>query len=202
MRTALGVITTAFALCVCGCGSASAPLPPSVQPAASDSPQKLPKLDHGWKPYLSRATGLALGRPPGWSVTARKTTTLLRSPDHLVAVTISADRTGEGLAIAPAQFAARTFGALPGYEGALNPSQPRRFRGHYDGSEVSGDAVATSSALRQRLSVIILRRKARVTFTVVIAANAKRRTPVEERQAAQIARTIRDQPSAGAPSPD
>src|SRR5688572_20394655 len=90
-------IASLAALCVLAfgaCGEDDEPAPPQRPRETVD---KLPELPPDWKPYVNRQVGFAIGRPPGWRAEHRGGSTLLRSPDRLVAVSISADRTLEAV---------------------------------------------------------------------------------------------------------
>lgn len=181
-----------------GCGADdTAEEPGGARPTELADP--LPKLPRGWEPYVNRSGGFALGRPPGWSARDEGATALLRSPDRLVAVTVSADRTSEALELPPERYARRVFRALAGYRGEPKPSAPARLRGSpYKGAQVSGEAVAAESGVRQDVRVAVLQRPELVTFTVVVGANARRASSAQKEDALRVARSVRSRPS-GAP---
>ena len=95
-----------------GCGGEEEPQP-AEEPRETVDP--LPKLRQGWKPYVNHRIGFAMGVAPGWSARETGTSTLLRSPDRLVAVSVSADRTDAALAVPLDEFAADAAAALDGY---------------------------------------------------------------------------------------
>jgi hypothetical protein len=202
----------AGALLVAGCGEddESSPPPP---PRPTETLEKLPKLPRGWKPYRSNAQGFALGLPPGWR-DGRKcfsrrdrvqpgAASTICSPDRLVSVGISADRTIEAVEVPLDEFASRALTALSDsrFGGALEPGGPKRFMGRYEGAHVKAVGKA-DTGVRQRIDVVVLRRDRLVTFTAVIAANAKQPTAPAVRLAERSLRTLRSRPIAGpAPSP-
>jgi hypothetical protein len=193
-RAVLATLAVAVAASLAGCGDDDdAPEPPPVE-RRTETPEKLPKLPRGFERHVNRANGLALGRPPGWKATNRGATTLLRAPDRLVVMSLSADRTDEALAADPRELATRTFQALEGYKGTLDPSRPRPFKHRYEAFAVKGKGVAASTGVRQRLRLIVLRRKGAVVMTAVIAENSEVKAPAEVDQAIEALRTLRTRP--------
>lgn len=190
MRSLLATALVALVLAGCGEDETSQPAGPAPQEAVHE----LPDLPRGWKAYRNRVGGFWLGRPPGWSANLRGTTTVLKAPNELVAVTVSADRTDDAVAIDPEQFALRVISALPGFEGKVDPSEPRRFRHRYAGVEVRGTATASATGVRQRLRVVVLRRGRLAVVTAVVAENARRGTGEEVEQALRAVRTLRTRP--------
>jgi hypothetical protein len=183
----------ALALALGACGSDDQAEAPEVQRQA-ETVDELPKLPRGFEPHVSRINGLALGRPPGWKATERGVATFLIAPDELVVMSLSADRSDEALAGDPETLALRTFGALEGYEGELDPSEPTRFRHKYDAFEVEGPGVSVETGVRQNLRVIVLEREGSTVVTAVVAENAKEKAPAEVRQALESLRTLRTRP--------
>jgi hypothetical protein len=153
----------------------------------------LPELPAEWKRYVNDRAGFAIGLAPGWKAERRGTSTLLRSPDHLVAVSISADRTPEALEARLEPFAAGAAKSLPGFRN-LKTRKPRRFEQRYTGVAVPARGRARESAVRQRLLLIVLRRKGIATYPVLIARNAERSSAFYGRQAVKIVRTLRGRP--------
>ena len=188
---ALAALTLVLALAACG--SDEEVQPPEVQRQA-ETVDDLPKLPRGFEPHISRINGLALGRPPGWKATRKGVATFLIAPDKLVVMSLSADRSDEALAGDPETLAVRTFGALEGYEGVLDPSEPTPFKHEYDAYEVEGQGVSVKTGVRQNLRVIVLERAGATVVTAVIAENAKEKAPAEVRQALESLRTLRTRP--------
>jgi hypothetical protein len=158
----------------------------------------VPDLPGGWKVHVNRPGGFALGVPPGWKAKDEGTSTSVRSFDHLVAVSITPDRTDEALAIPLEDFATRALIALPGFERELEPGPARRFRGRYEGVEVRAAGTAAETGVRQRVRLVVLRRDAIVTFTVVLAASTRPSARASNRLAERMLRTLRSRP-VGAP---
>jgi hypothetical protein len=113
-----------------------------------------------------------------------------------VAISISADRTADAQDIDLEQFATRALIALPGVRSGGQPSNPKPYDHRYDGVESKLDNES-SGGVRQRISLIVLRRDRLVTFTVVVAANADRRARPAERLAHEVISTLRSQPPSG-----
>lgn len=189
-----GTLAALAALTLAACGGGDDGAEPEPEPRPVEVAHKLPKLKRGWEPHLNRRAGIAIGEPPGWTTRDRGTTTVLRSPDKLIAITITADRTDDALDIPLEQFAARTFAALPGFEGELQPSEPRRFKARYPAAQVQGRGTAADTGVRQRLRVVVMRRKGIVTVVAVIAENARRADKVFSRNAVEAVQTIRTRP--------
>ncbi len=192
MRTILANGFAVLAL-VAGCGSDDPPPQPDVE-RKPEAVQELPELPPGFAPYVSRVNGLALGRPPGWKATDEGVLTLLTAPDQLVAMSLSVDRSDEALAGDPEVLVVQTFSALQGYEGELDPSEPRPFKHRYDAFEVRGEGVSAATGVRQRLRVVVLKREGAAVVTAVIAENAKDRAPREVEQALDSLQTVRTRP--------
>ncbi len=193
MRTILAAWATVLALALTACGSDDEPVAPDVE-RKPETVEELPKLPRGYEPYFSRVNGLALGRPPGWKATDEGVATLLTAPDKLVVMSLSADRSDEALAGDPRTLAVRTFSALEGYEGELDPSEPKPFKHRYDGAQVEGEGVAASSGVPQRLRLVVLEREGATVVTAVIAENAREKAPAEVKQALDSLRTLRTRP--------
>jgi hypothetical protein len=191
----------ALALVIVGCGGDSEPPEPEPPPAPPrvERVHKVPDLPGGWKVHVNRAGGFALGVPPGWKTKDEGISTSVRSFDRLVAVSITPDRTSEALEIPLKDFAARALAALPGFERELKPGPPRRFRGRYEGIEVRGTGTAAQSGVRERVRLIVLRRDAIVTLTVVLAASTRASARASDKLAERMLRTLRSRPI-GAPN--
>jgi hypothetical protein len=203
---------TAGALLVAGCGEDDESDPPPP-PRPQESVEKLPKLPRGWTPLRSSAQGLALGSPPGWREGSKcfgrrarvqpGAATTICSPDRLVSVAISADRTIEAVEVPLDEFASRALSSLSdsGFGGGLEPGRLKNFKGRYVGVRI-GAAGRAKTGVMQRVDLVVLRRDRLVTFTAVIAANAKQPTAPAVRLAERSLRTLRSRPVAGpAPSP-
>jgi hypothetical protein len=192
-RTLILGLLAALSLLVGGCGDDDG----STEPAASEASQTLPELPKGWQEHRDRSIGYAIGKPPGWRVKPSRMAALIRSPDHLVAVTIVANRDDEALEVPLEEFATDALAALPGFKTDLEPSPPQAL----DGTPL--DAVWTSAAgttvgrgIKERATLLVLRREGIVNYTVAIVENAEHGASRKDRQVAlRMIRTLRDLPA-------
>ena len=130
----------------------------------SDRPAKPPP---GWHTVANRRAGFTLSVPPGWVTRTRRSATLIRSNDRLVAVTVAADRSEDGRTTRPRQYARRTFRALPGFR-KLRSTPARRVRGSpYRSARVDGGGTLAKRRQRQRITVAAYKRPRRATYTIV-----------------------------------
>jgi hypothetical protein len=196
LRSLPAVIACALALGASGCGEDSDSGAAAESGALTKSPQRFAEIPPGWEREANFRIGYTIGLPPDWRLKrTRGLVSLVRSPDHLVAISISADRTGESLALPIEQSAIRTLSALPGFRGGLEPGPARPFGGtDLDAVQVEATGLAGESGVRQRVRLVVLRREDHVTYTVIVAENAKDTPPVESELALRIVRTIRDNP--------
>jgi hypothetical protein len=186
-----------------GCGgdeTTSQPPPPEVA-------QKVPKLSKGWRVHRDRSIGYAIGIPPGWQVTRSRTAganaALIRSPDHLLAVTLVATRDPEALGIPLEQFATSALAGLPGFETRLKPGKPRAFAGTpLDAIEAVANGTTKARGIKERATLLVLRRDSIVNYTVAVVENARRPYSAKDRAVAlRMVRTLRDQPIGPAAPP-
>lgn len=192
MRSPTALLAVALvALVLGGCGSDSAPDSP---PRAEETLEELPPLAPGWKRHVNSSGGFVLGLPPGWEARNRGTATLVSAFDRLAVVSISADRTREALSLPLEDFATRALTARPGYESALEPSEPREFDHHYEGVIAEAEGTAGGSGVDQRVELIVLRRSGLVTLTVVIAINARPEGAASGLLAERMIDTLRSRP--------
>ena len=112
MALAMGLAVT-LALNVAGCGGGE----DTTSPPAETS-QPLPKLPKRLASHRDPSIGYAIGIPRRWQVSrsneAGVKASLIRSPDHLVAVTIVATRDSEALDVPLEEFATSRPGGPAG----------------------------------------------------------------------------------------
>jgi hypothetical protein len=186
-----------------GCGGDET----TSQPPPAEVAQKLPKLPKGWRGHRDRSIGYAIGIPPGWQVTRSRTAganaALIRSPDHLLAVTLVAARDPEALDIPLEQFATSALAGLPGFETPLQPGKPRAFAGTpLDAVETVANGTTKARGIKERATLLVLRRDSIVNYTVAIVENARRPYSAKDRAVAlRMIRTLRDQPIGPAAPP-
>ena len=177
-----------------GCGGGG-----STTTAAKNQPkettQKLPKLPPGWKPHRDKKIGYAIGVPTGWQVGASRRSALLRSPDHLVAVTLTADRDPRAFAVPLERFASQALGALPGFKVPLYPSKPRPFKGTPLKGVQTTATGAQAGGLKEQATLVVLRRDHLVNYTAAVVGNAQQPgTQLDRAVALRMIQTLRDQP--------
>jgi hypothetical protein len=193
-RAAALLLVAAIAAPGCGSDSSDEPRPPPPKHHHAEDADPLPKLRPGWKPYLNRAGGFAVGLPPGWKASRKGTGSLIRSFDRLVAVSISPDRTPEAQELRLDSFATRALLALPGVTAETQPSDPKPYDHHYDAVQSKYEAKDQKSGVKQRNSLIVIRRDHLVTFTVLIAASADPQARPAEELVRKVVATLRSQP--------
>jgi hypothetical protein len=182
------VLAIALAALVGGCGEKAEPPPPPVETA-----DPLPKLPREWKRHVNSRAGFVIGVPRQWSARDRRSSSLLRSPDRLVAVSVSADR-GEGAQALPVErFATRVADALSGFE-RLKADRPRPFRARYDAAAVRATGRTRKGDVPQRLLVVVERRAGFATYTVLVAENASLGTKRHRDEIRRILRSLRGRP--------
>src|SRR5918994_3037912 len=191
MRRAAYAACAAVAVAVAGCGEREEPQP-STRPAETADP--LPELPRKWSRHVNGRAGFAIGLPPRWSARDRRRSSLIRSPDHLAAVTVSADRSEGGLALPLDEFATRVADALKGFRG-LRTKDPRPFRARYEAVAVTGSGRAAKGGVPQRVLVVVERRAGLATYTAVVATNAKRASGRNRDEIRRMLRSIRGRPA-------
>lgn len=150
---------------------------------ASATQSELPaKLPGGWTREVNRSAGFTVGLPTGWRAArrGRGNGTVLRSPDDLVAVTVTADRTRGALGLDLGEFANRTLEALGGRSvgterfDADSTDEPPAVRHPYESAVRSAVGTSRRTGVRERVIVAVLRREGLATFVVVVRENAER----------------------------
>ena len=192
------VIAAALAGSGCGKTETTASTTPMTEVA-----QPLPKLPPGWKARRDRSIGYAIGIPPGWELSGHGGKALFRSPDHLVAVTLAVDRNPDALQQPLGQLATQTLAALPGFESPLQPAKPRPFSGTpLEAVETAANGTTKPGGIRERATLIALRRDSLVNYSVAVLENAERAESADDRAVAlAMVRTLRDQPVVARVSP-
>ena len=163
----------------------------------------MPKLPSGWKARRDRSIGYAIGIPPGWELSGHGGKALFRSPDHLVAVTLAVDRNPDALQQPLGQLATQTLAALPGFESPLEPAKPRPFSGTpLEAFETTANGTTKPGGIRERATLVALRRDSLVNYSVAVLENAERGESANDRAVAlSMVRTLRDQPVVARVSP-
>ncbi len=182
---------TVLALAAPGCG----PGPTTAQQSTrAETPQKPAKPPGGWHRRFDRTHGYSISVPPGWATHSGGSASLYRSPDGLVAVSVSVDRTPGAFRVSPAAFARRTLRALKGYRRKLEPG-PAHDISHtpLDAAIAGATGVTKKGGVREEVEAAVLRRDHLVNYTAVIVANGAA-PPQELADARVFAASIRDQP--------
>ena len=178
----------------CGGGSTST----QMRQGREETAQKLPKLPAGWKPHTGRAMGYTIGVPTGWQVSDKSRRALFRSPDHLVAMTLTADRDPRTFRIPLERFAVEALGALPGFKVPLEPSKPQPFKGTPLQAVQTSATGAQAGGLNETATLIVLRRDRLVNYTVAVLENAEQPgSELDRAVALRMVQTLRDVPPKG-----
>ena len=100
------------------------------------------------------------------------------------------------------EFATSALAALPGFERQLEPSTPLPFRRTpFAAVQTVGTGTTKARGIKERTTLIVLRREGIVNYTVAIVENAQRSRSAKNRALAlKMMHTLRDQP-VGPPVP-
>jgi hypothetical protein len=185
-------LLAALAILGGGCGEDDAP----DQGSQAETAQELPKLPKRWQEHRDRTIGFAIGKPPGWQVEPSRMAALIRSPDHLVAVTIVANRDSEALEVPLGEFATDALAALPGFKMQLQPSPPRPFtKTPLDAVWTTATGTTRGREIKERATLLVLRREDIVNYTVAVVENASHGRSRKNREVAlRMISTLRDLP--------
>jgi len=171
----------------------------STTTAAAPEPSRetvdpLDELPPGFRRFEEVRGGFALGVPRGWTAERHGPNALIRSYDRLVALSITPNRSRRAQEVPLDDFASRTASALKGFREPVRPGRPHPYEHRYPAVQVRAKATERKSDVRERLRVIVLRRKDLVTFTAIVAANAKRHSEPAENLALKVLHTLRSRP--------
>jgi len=196
-KAAIALLATALllgaSLAAAGCGGGSDSTTTNSQP--KETAQKLPKLPPGWKAHRDGTIGYAIGVPTGWEVREHRRSVLLRSPDHLVAVTLTANRDPSAFRVPVKKFASQALGGLPGFKVPLNPGKTERFEGTPLEAVQTSATGTQAGGLKEQATLIVLRRDRIVNYTVAVLENAQEPGAGLDRAVAmRMIKTLRDQP--------
>ena len=190
-------------LLAAGCGSDSGSDDATTEEPPTETAERVGNLPEGWESLTNDDQGFEIGVPPGWgegkacgkrAPAAASGTTLLCSPDRLVTLNISVDRTNEALEVEPSDAAARTAEAISAqnFDGKLNPGSPKPVKGHYDGATLSAEGRAGN--VNQEVEVFVLQREGIAVITTVIAANADESAGEGVKLATEAVLSLRTEP--------
>jgi len=190
-------IATAIAvlgLSACGDDGGDAGSTTTARPAeTTDPPAKPPRR---WHKYINPTAGFSISVPPAWKILPNGAITVLRSPDKVVAVSATADRTDEALDTPLEEYAATTLANLKGFT-ELKPTGNRAYApAAYPAAIATADGRLESSGVPQRLTLVVLRREGIAAYAVLATHNAKIRSPFVE-QVDAIIHSLRGRPVEG-----
>ena len=181
------VLLTAAAAVAAGCGDGG-----SAQGEPSDPPAKPPT---GWRSVRNAEAGFTLSVPRDWTVSNEGKASVLKSPDEVDALTVTADRGGEARMLDAATYARQAIDALPGFEGSLDPTAKRVTGSPYRSARLDGVGRVKGSGGAARFTVVAFQRPGRVTYTAVIFRNARVIPSFDEQRIKQVLRSFRAQRS-------
>jgi hypothetical protein len=185
----------ALSIALAGCGGTDVAEP---EPRPVESVDPVPELPGSWHVHANAAGGFAFGLPRGWTARDRGTRTEVRSFDRLVAITFTADRTGEALDVAPPEFASRAAAATGGFEERLQPDEAVEFRHPYEAAVTTARGTNANTGVEQEVSVIALRRGALAVLTATVFASSTAAARDSRALAERVVRTLRSRPVAAA----
>jgi hypothetical protein len=174
-----------------GSGSSSGTTP--TGPAETIDPAAKPP--RGWQTYISPVAGFSVSVPPAWTVAPSGGSSLLSSPDKVVAISITADRTGEALDAPLESYAADTLKNLSGFSG-LTPTGVRPYKAQYPAAIATADGTLASSGVKQRLTLVVLRREGIAAYPVLASRNAGVSSPFVK-QVDAVIHSLRGRPVEG-----
>jgi hypothetical protein len=190
----LAALAAAVAVALAGCGGGSS-TSTTTSAGPKETVQKLPKLPPGWKPHRDRNIGFVIGLPPQWQAGGDRRSALIRSPDHLVAVTLTADRDPGTFDIPVGKFATQALGGLPGFKVPLNPGKPKPFSGTPLEAVQASASGSQAGGLKENATLVVLRREHLVNYTVALLENGKQAGAALDRAVAlRMIQTLRDTP--------
>jgi hypothetical protein len=184
------LLAAAVALAGAGCGDGNGTT--TTGPVESADRAELPR---SWSRHTNFDAGVSLGIPPLWRAKDRGIRTLVHSPDQLLAITVTTDRTDEAIEIDLDDWARRVADALPGF-GELGGIEPRPFEHPYPAvafDVADGDVDGSADGLL----LVALEREGLVKVTALAAWNAAKTPRRDIRTAVRVLRTIRTRPVGG-----
>lgn len=162
-------------------------------------------LPDDWEQVTNTEGGFSFGIPPGW--TERPTPgglgSVATSPDELVAVTITSDRTRGALELPLDEFATRTAEALGSdvvgkdqFED-LFVTRAVPFKAPYEASAVRASGKSSRTGVEELILVVVLREPETASYVVVSRENAEEKSEISSRDDVKaIIRSLRGEPAA------
>jgi hypothetical protein len=179
----------ALTLGACGMGGGGTTTGRSVV----ETLQPLPKLPPGWRPVRNGSEGFAFGLPPGWQEReTRAGTSLLRTADRRIAVSISADRTDQALTQLLGDYAIGAAASLGGLK-RIKVRATAPFPHRYAAVRVEAAGVG-AGGVHEKAFLVALRRDHLVTFVVASLRRARVPNALYRAQVTRIVKTLRSRP--------
>jgi hypothetical protein len=185
------VTLAALVLAGAGCGGGNGTT--TTRPVETADRAELPR---SWSRHTNFDAGVSLGLPPNWRAKDRGIRTVAQSPDQLLAITVTTDRTDEAIAIEIHDWARRVADALPGFEELSGGSEPRPFEHPYPAVAFDG-AEGDVGGPAKDLLLVALERDGLVKVTALAAWNSAKTPRGDIRTALRVLRTIRTRPVGG-----
>jgi hypothetical protein len=198
-----GLLAPALALAAvaAGCGSgtggsATAPAPPTPAPTANPPRTALPL---GWKRVVNPGAGFSVGLPPGWSARAAAGTTVLRSADRGLAVSVASDRSAAGREGPPRDYALRALEGLTGYRDLRIQTAAPLPGARYPAAAAAAAGTYAATGVRQRILVQALWLRGRAMYTLIAFSSARAPRGRYRSVLAQLVATFHAEPARQAP---
>lgn len=165
-----------------------------------DPPAKIPD---DWQRVINRQAGFSVGIPPGWSEsgTPGGQGSVITSPDELITLTITADRTRGALELPLDEFATRTAEALGSDVVGkdrfkdLFVTAAAPFKAGYEASAVRASGKSARTGVEELILVVVARRPDLAAYVIVSRENAEEKSDVASRDDVKgIIRSLRGRP--------
>jgi hypothetical protein len=190
LRAYLGLLAIALsAVAIAACGSDATT---HDGEAPDERLQPVPELPRGWKVETNSGGGFALGVPPGWRAARDGIRTRLSSPDELVGISVTPDRSDEPLDADLEQLTEATAIQYGRQFDDFEIKGTKRYDHQYDA--FSAAAKAKDKDVGQEVELVLLRRDGIVTFTVVTQRNERFGSGVYVPTIDRVVRSIRSRP--------
>jgi hypothetical protein len=162
-----------FVAIAAGCGDSSTSEPADTPRERSDKKASLPD---DWRRVVNERAGFNFGIPPGWKAAetlSRPPSTIVRSRDRSLAVSITADRGPQGRDLKVTTYARRAIRGLSGYRDLKIGAVTRVVDTKYPAAAVKAEGVFERTSLRQALILFALKKKDAGTFSMLVIRSAR-----------------------------
>jgi hypothetical protein len=174
-----------------GCGDSSAP---ATRTTAAEKADKRARLPDDWRRVVNERAGFNLGIPPGWRARGGPGSTIVRSRDKSLAVSITADRSAAGRDLPVTVYARNAIRGLTGYRDLKIGKVTRVVDTRYPAAAVKAEGVFERTSLRQALILFALQKRRVGTFTVLVIRSARVPRARYADVVSTMVRTLRAQP--------